>query len=387
MHTSNLFPDLTLNPEGAVYLQIADYFKMQIALGKLLPGERLPAIRRLAEKLGLDPGTVARAYRELEKHGITFGRRGGGSYVSSRLDKPYLLQQNRNQLAILLERVILEALGKGFSLEEIETAFITRLAQWRERRIQAGEEEEITSHHSAAGIRFFGSHDIIIDLLSGHLQSLRPEMNFVASFTGSLAGLIALACGEADISGAHLFDQESGEFNKPFITRLMPNETVVLINLVQRVQGLMFAPGNPRNIFGIKDLKRPDIVFVNRQKGSGTRIFLDSQLLNCGITPGEVRGYELEEKTHIAVANRIAQGEADVGLGTQSAASIAGLDFIPLFKECYDLVVLQAGFEQSWMQRVMEVIRSDGFQKMVKAIPGYDLSETGRITILKPNQR
>ncbi len=233
-------------------------------------------------------------------------------------------------------------------------------------------------------VRFLGSHDLAIELLASHVNTLHPEIHFRTSFVGSLAGLMALECRDADIAGSHLMDSESGEFNIPFIERLMPIETTVVINLVQRTQGLILAPGNPKNITGIPDLRRKDTVFVNRQKGSGTRMFLDSQLLILGITPTEIKGYEREEKSHVAVANLVAQGLADVGLGAQSAANAVSLDFIPLLKERFDLITFQQTFEEPDMQKVLEVVRSRDFQKMLGSMPGYDLSQTGSLFIVKP---
>lgn len=164
----------------------------------------------------------------------------------------------------------------------------------------------------------------------------------------------------------------------------MSNETVVVINLVQRVQGLMLAAKNPKHIVGIQDLTRPDITFVNRQKGSGTRILLDSRLISLGIATTEIKGYEREENTHMAVASLIAQGRADVGLGAQSAANVVGLDFIPLLKERYDLIALQEKFERPPLSKLHEVVSSNDFRNMLSSIPGYDISETGKITIVSP---
>lgn len=379
--------DIGFHSHEALYSQIADHFRRQVALDRLHPGDRLPAIRELAKKLGLDPGTVARAYQELERQGIISSRRGGGSFVSASAGEKQLVEQQQKRLGTLLEKAILEAFGLGFTTEDIEAAFTMRLAEWRERRLQSTSKAKVTSLRKTNEIHFFGSHDMAVELLASHLSSLYPSTRFVPSFVGSLAGLMALQSGEADISGAHLLDSESGEFNVPFIRRLMPNDTVILMNLMQRVQGLMLAPGNPRHITGIGDLKRQGVAFVNRQKGSGTRILLDSQLLSSGIAPYEVQGYEREEKTHIAVATFIAQGQADVGLGAQSAADIAGLDFIPLFKERYDLVVLQASYEQPRMQKIKEVVGSSSFKKMLGTMPGYDLSQTGSITTIRPEQK
>ncbi len=376
--------DIRFHSSEALYLQIADHFRRQVAFGRLRPGDRMPAIRELAERLGLDPGTVARAYQELERAGVITSRRGGGSFVAGSVDHLHLTEQQQKHLAALLEKTILEALGLGFTTEDIEAAFVPRLAEWRERRNQTMPKPETLAPRQGNEIRFFGSHDLVVELLARHMGILYQDVRIATSFVGSLAGLMALEYRDADIAGAHLIDNESGEFNIPFIKRLMPNETVVLMNLVQRVQGLMVAPGNPKRITGIGDLNRPDITFVNRQKGSGTRMLLDSHLLRLGIQPSEISGYEREESTHIAVATVVAQGQADVALGAQSAADVAGLDFLPLVKERYDLICLHETFERPSVQRIREVLCNEGFRRMISSMPGYDLSETGNITTVKP---
>ena len=227
-----------------------------------------------------------------------------------------------------------------------------------------------------------GSHDFAVELLVNHIGTLFPNLRFTTSFVGSMAGLVALECREANIAGAHLMDEETGEFNVPFVKRVLPNESVVLMNLVQRIQGLIVASDNPKHILGIEDLGRPDITFVNRQNGSGTRILLDSRLKRLGIAPADIKGYKREEKTHMAVASLIAEGRADVGLGTQSAASIAGLDFIPLVKERYDLIGLEEDFSRPPLDKLQEVVRSEAFRSMLRSIPGYDVSATGNVTMV-----
>ncbi len=384
MPTNHYDMDISFRSNEALYLQIADHFRRQVAFGRLHSGDRMPAIRDLAERLGLDPGTVARAYQELEREGVITSRRGGGSFVSGSVDRQYLTEQQQKHLGGLLEKAILEALGLGFTTEDIEAAFVPRLAEWRERRAQSFPKQESSAPRQADEIRFFGSHDLVVELLARHMGILYQDARLTTSFVGSLAGLMALENRDADIAGSHLIDNDSGEFNVPFIKRLMPSETVVLMNLVQRIQGLMVAPGNPKHVAGIGDLKRPGITFVNRQKGSGTRMLLDYQLMSLGILPSEIDGYEREENTHIAVATIVAQGQADVALGAQSAADVVGLDFIPLVKERYDLVSLQETFEQPNMQRIKEVLCNDGFRRMISSMPGYDLSETGSTITVKP---
>ena len=370
---------IELKPDETIYLQIAEHVRMQVSLQRLRAGERLPAIRMLAQELRVDPGTVARAYRELEREGIITSRHASGSFIATRNDDRRLVRQRQDQLGQVMERALLEALGLGFTTEDVEAAFTARLAYWRGRRTQTTSKKRTAAYGPEEEICFMGSHDFAVELLVNHIGTLFPNLRFTTSFVGSMAGLVALECREANIAGAHLMDEETGEFNIPFVERVLPNESVVLMNLVQRIQGLIVAPDNPKHILGIEDLGRPDITFVNRQNGSGTRILLDSRLKRLGIATADINGYKREEKTHMAVASLIAEGCADVGLGTQSAASIAGLDFIPLVKERYDLIGLEENFSRPPLDKLQEVVRSEGFRSMLRSVPGYDVSETGTV--------
>jgi len=372
--------EITLNrtSKAPAYQQIADSVRRQAALGQVKPGERLPTIRDLAQQLSLDPGTVARSYQELERDGIIVARRRSGSFIAETRERG---RSSREHLATAVDRAILEGLGLGFAAEDIETAFAMRLASWRERRRPVKRQP---APARADLLRFSGSHDLAIELLVTHMKSLYPSVHLNASFVGSLAGLVALECGEADIAGAHLLDEESGQFNIPFIRRLMPSETVAVMNLVQRVQGLMTAPGNPKQIINLADLKRPDVAFINRQKGSGTRIYLDSHLLQLGISPSQIKGFEREETTHVGVATVVAEGKADAGIGTQSAAASDGLDFIPLMKERYDLMCLKDNFDRSPLAWLAVTVRSRDFKAMLNSMPGYDTSDTGEVRFVGP---
>ncbi len=376
---------LNLSSDEPVYTQIADYVRAQVALRNLRAGDRLPPIRELARQIQVDPGTAARAYLELVRDGTVISRRGGGSFISAGgSGGGRAAEQRRSRLSLVAEKAVLEALGLGFTVEEIETAFTLRLAEWRERAVNPAAKKTKAPPRQGTEIRFAGSHDLAVELLASHLDTTHPEVHLTTRFVGSLSGLVGLECREADIAGSHLIDDETGQFNIPFVKRIMPNETIVLINLMQRVQGLMVAQGNPRHIVGIEDLKRPDITFVNRQKGSGTRILLDSRLFKAAIAPAEIKGYEREENTHMAVATLVARGQADTGLGAQSAASVVGLDFIPLLKERYDLIALQEDFEQPPLQKIREVVQQESFKNMLQSIPGYDVSETGKIITVGP---
>lgn len=361
--------------------QIADSIRRQIALGQVRAGERLPTIRGMAQQLGLDPGTVARAFQELERDGTIVTRGRSGSFITDTRNRG---RPARDRLATAFDRAILEGLWLGFTTGDIEAAFAMRLAGWRERRQPVKRQK---SPVTTDRLRFSGSHDLAIELMVTHMKSLYPGVRLETSFVGSLAGLVALECGEADIAGAHLLDEESGQFNIPFIRRLMPGETVAVINLVQRVQGLMTAPGNPKQIISLTDLKRPDITFINRQKGSGTRIYLDSQFLRLGINPDQIRGFKREETTHVGVAAAVAGGRADAGIGSQSAAAGSGLDFIPLMKERYDLICLKDSFDRSPLAGLAVTVRGRDFKAMLNSMPGYDTGETGEVRFVEPTPR
>jgi putative molybdopterin biosynthesis protein len=161
---------------------------------------------------------------------------------------------------------------------------------------------------------------------------------------------------------------------------VLPGREIAIINLAFRIQGLMFAPGNPRQIKGLVDLRRPDIVFVNRQKGSGTRVLLDLQLKHEDISPSEINGYQVELDTHLAVATSIAHGNADIGLGIEAAALSCNLDFMPMFRERYDLVMPMHIYRSPRLATMLEIIASDEFKKIADQVGGYDTSKTGMTT-------
>lgn len=224
-----------------------------------------------------------------------------------------------------------------------------------------------------------GSHDNTVDVLASELKKVDPRMHLSSSNVGSLGGLLAVRRGQAHCAGAHLLDTETGEYNRSYVERYLQGTPVRLVQLVRRRQGLVVAPGNPKGIRGVEDLFRPDVRFVNRQAGSGTRILLDYELAKIGRTPEGIHGYDWEEYTHMAVAVNVLSGSADCGMAIYAAAKALGLDFLPVCEERYDLVIPENCWEDPKIRRLLEVIVSERFRRRVEALGGYDPAQSGTI--------
>jgi putative molybdopterin biosynthesis protein len=224
-----------------------------------------------------------------------------------------------------------------------------------------------------------GSHDVILDLLAQFLAE--HDRRFVSSNVGSQGGLVALKRGEAHLAGSHLLDPETGEYNLAALNQYLPDTPVRLVCLVHREQGLIVRRGNPKGIKGLGDLARPEVGFVNRQRGAGTRVLLDYHLNLMGIVTSDIRGYNQEEYTHLGVAAAVASGRADCGLGIPAAAQALDLDFVPLFHERYDLVIPSEFAKLPLLAPLFDVIGGGEFRQAVSALPGYDVREMGRMIL------
>ncbi len=223
-----------------------------------------------------------------------------------------------------------------------------------------------------------GSHDNTLDLLDSLLRKTHPRYRLTSAHVGSLGGLMALGRGQCHLAGSHLLDAASGVYNRKAIEENL-EEPVVLLRLVDREQGILTAPGNPLGISGIEDLAREGLRFVNRQRGSGTRVLLDYRLACLGIAPTRITGYRDEEYTHMNVAAAVLSGRADAGLAVRSAANALGLPFVPVGVEEYDLVIPRRFYETPAMQALLDVIRSADFKQAVTALGGYGTEKTGQI--------
>ncbi|HXG19791.1 MAG TPA: molybdopterin biosynthesis protein [Methylomirabilota bacterium] len=290
----------------------------------------------------------------------------------------------RVSLGRVKDRVIVNPLNRGAGVitTMVKADGVLRIPPLEEG-VNAGQEVEVELlrpvEEIANTILFTGSNDLTIGVLDDQLRAQYPELRISASNIGSLGGLMALKREEAHVIGTHLLDPATGQYNLPDLKRQKLLSQVVVMNLVIREQGLIVPKGNPKKIKGLKDLARKDITFINRQPGAGTRILLDYKLEKLKIAPQQIKGYEREEVTHMAVAVAVASGLADTGLGVKSAAKALGLDFIPVEREEYDLVFLKDFFNSDMGQKLVAVIRSDAFKRAVEALDGYDTKKTGTI--------
>ncbi len=271
--------------------------------------------------------------------------------------------------------------GAGVMMSMVRADGIMRIPRFSEG-VNAGEtvEVELLRHPQEIDntIVIIGSHDLTLDLLASELRRANPQSNLSSSNVGSLGGLLALQRREAHLAGSHLLDEATGEYNVSYIRQLLPGRKIALVNLVHRQQGMIVAKGNPKGITGLKDLLRNDVSYINRQRGSGTRVLLDYELRRLGIPPEKIAGYQREEFTHTSVAAAVSSGTADAGLGILAAARALGLDFVPLLKERYDLVIPVEHYQSPLLKPLLDIIRSADFRSKVERLGGYDTSEMGR---------
>ena len=220
-------------------------------------------------------------------------------------------------------------------------------------------------------IIFSGSHDIALEGIAEHLEN---HVTLLSMPVGSLDGLVNLRQGLCQISGSHLLDV-TGEYNTPFIRHLFPDRNVEIVTLAYRTQGLILAGGNPKRIKSIGDLASPKVRFMNRNAGSGTRLWLDMELKRLKIPIESVNGYEREVSTHTEAADLIVTNKADVALGLQAAAYKRGLEFVPMFEERYDLV-LPSEFEDALLP-VLDYLQTSTFRNSLASLTGYNAARSG----------
>lgn len=224
-----------------------------------------------------------------------------------------------------------------------------------------------------------GSHDPLLDELANMMHMENPEVYMSSAHVGSMGGIMAIRRGEAHAAGCHLLDTETGEYNRAFIKKYFPMGGVKLLRCVGRQQGLMLQKGNPMKIEGFKDVANNGVRYVNRQKGSGTRILTDYLCKKEGIAPEKIYGYDREELTHTSVAAQIASGSADAGMGIYSAAKLYDLDFLPVCIEEYDLLIPDHAWDSPMVRQLISTLKSPAFREKIENMGGYTLDRPGEI--------
>lgn len=227
-----------------------------------------------------------------------------------------------------------------------------------------------------------GSHDLSIDILADMLHK-RYGLRLISINAGSMGGIFSLRREETHFAGIHLLDYETGAYNLSYVEKYLPDHELILMNLVKRDQGLIIKKNNPLNITSLKDLKNPQIRYINRQNGAGTRILLDYLLRLENIEPQDINGYNREEYTHLAVAASVKNDASDTGLGIYASARALDLDFIPITREQYDICLLPQLLSAINMERLTSAIASDEFKERIMAIGGYNIDLTGQIIMVK----
>jgi putative molybdopterin biosynthesis protein len=272
--------------------------------------------------------------------------------------------------------------GAGVITSLVRADGIVRIPRFSEG-VHAGEEVTVELYRDPSEIErtivAIGSHDLVLDLVAQFLAERTAGMRFTSANAGSLGGMVALRRGEAHLAGSHLLHPESGEYNVAYVKQYIPRQSVTLVTLTRREQGLIVAPGNPKGLHSLADLGRPDVTYINRQRGSGTRVLLDFRLGKLGLDSADIRGYDREEVTHLAVAAAVASGVADCGLGIRAAARALGLDFVPVEWERYDLVIPKEYYESALLAPLLALLSDKAFQAAVSELPGYDPSPMGQV--------
>jgi len=368
--------------KSPLYQQIGEAVRQQVLEGTLKPGDLLPPVREMAGRWGCTPGTVQQAYRELARQGLVISRPGQGTRIGATLPPapPNRSPLRRAALVHQAEAFLLEVLAAGYTPVEADAAFRAALDRWRALAA------ENTAAAAAAGeaadqtiLRFAGSHDPAVSLLAARFPQRCTGCTLEVAFPGSLGGLIALAEGKADLAGCHLWDAESDTYNVPFVRRLLPGRRVALVTLAHRRLGFIVPPGNPAGLTAVSDLARPGLRFINRQRGAGTRVWLDAQLHAHGLAAGDVAGYTTEVATHSEVARAVAEGHADTGMGVEAAALAYALDFVLLTTERYDLVIPAEVFATEPARGLTDWLASAEGRAAIADLGGYETGETGRV--------
>jgi putative molybdopterin biosynthesis protein len=292
-----------------------------------------------------------------------------------------IFQISKHTVYELIKRGELNAfkIGNKMRIEQ------TELERFKEYQKAPTQRKNATVLESQVGypnpLRLAGSHDLLVEQLVKLASVGGNDIQIQPTYIGSLEGLMMLYRGQCDIAAIHLLDPVSQEYNVPFINQLFVHEKISVIRFAAREQGLILPKENPKKIASISDLARPDVTFVNRQKGSGTRFLFDSLLVKEKISPINITGYNVVEWNHLSAASYISRGAADVTVGIQAAANHLNLDFLPIAREQFDFVLKWTDENQETLTRFIEFLQSDSLREGLKDCPGYGLEQLGTTII------
>lgn len=221
--------------------------------------------------------------------------------------------------------------------------------------------------------------DIVLDILCRMIENKTNNVRTYRTNMGSYNGLYEMYNNRVSLASCHLWDNETDTYNTSFVKKLIPGISCILINIAYRTQGFYVKKGNPKNIKSWEDLTREDISMINREKGSGVRVLIDGKLKKLNIS-SSIIGYENEETSHLSVASCVARGDADVGIGNEKVCKqVDNIDFIPLQKERYDLVIKKSDLNNPVYKSIIDIISSNEFKSELDGLGGYDLRDTGKI--------
>lgn len=220
--------------------------------------------------------------------------------------------------------------------------------------------------------------ELILDVLSNYMRL--HDVPALRAYIGSYDSLVSLYRRKVNVASSHLWDSDSNTYNIPYVRRLLPGVPTVIVHLTCRIQGLYVAKGNPKKISNWMDFEREDITMINREKGAGSRVLLDENLKLLEVKTNVIKGYENETRSHLAVASAVSSGKADLAVGSEKIArQVDNIEFIPLKKERYDLVIRKEDMDTNEIKTLLKIIRSEAFKSEFAHIGGYDTSDMGKI--------
>ena len=293
-----------------------------------------------------------------------------------------ILKISRFTVYEMIKRGDLEGyrIGRKVRVDAPDLAFYINNAKNNAAACQAQNTNHASTLPDKQNVLIISGQDDILDMLARHLGRKLPYTRLLRSCHGSFDGLGEFYRGTVNVATTHLWDSETDSYNIPYVRRMLPGHRVLIIGLAAQATGFYVAAGNPKAIYDWQDLTKIGVRFINRERGCGIRILLDEKLRTLDINPREIIGYEQEVTSTLDVAGYVARRDADVGLGTEKVAlRIKGIDFIPLQKERYDLVIRREDTDKPPFRALLSVLQSKSFQSDLSRQGGYDLRYTGKI--------